>query len=75
MPKLYPRGAGFSMTGSALLPDTTIEQLATCGERVDSYKFATACTLVLDGQPRSRTSGGTPMYLPELRCEHGLGRA
>jgi hypothetical protein len=36
MPKLYPKEAGFSMTGSALLPDSTIEQIATCGERVDT---------------------------------------
>lgn len=36
MPKLYPKEAGFSMTGSALLPDSTIEQIATCGECVDT---------------------------------------
>ncbi|KAJ6622443.1 P-loop containing nucleoside triphosphate hydrolase protein [Mycena sp. CBHHK59/15] len=36
MPLLYPAAAGFSMTGSALLPDATIEQLAMCGERVDT---------------------------------------
>jgi hypothetical protein len=36
MPQLYPKEAGFSMTGSALLPDTTIEQLPMCGERVDT---------------------------------------
>ncbi|KAJ6612995.1 P-loop containing nucleoside triphosphate hydrolase protein [Mycena sp. CBHHK59/15] len=38
MPKLYPVEAGFSMTGSALLPDITIEQLAMCGERVDTVQ-------------------------------------
>ncbi|KAJ6560715.1 hypothetical protein B0H10DRAFT_1966857 [Mycena sp. CBHHK59/15] len=38
MPKLYPKEAGFSMTGSALLPDSTIEQLAMCGERVDTLQ-------------------------------------
>ncbi|KAJ7798350.1 P-loop containing nucleoside triphosphate hydrolase protein [Mycena olivaceomarginata] len=36
MPLLYPKDAGFSMTGSALLPDSTIEQIAMCGERVNS---------------------------------------
>lgn len=36
MPLLYPKEAGFSITGSALLPDLTIEQLAMCGERVAS---------------------------------------
>ncbi|KAJ7211656.1 P-loop containing nucleoside triphosphate hydrolase protein, partial [Mycena pura] len=34
MPLLYPKAAGFSMTGSALLPDSTIDQIAMCGERV-----------------------------------------
>ncbi|KAJ7220849.1 hypothetical protein GGX14DRAFT_676223 [Mycena pura] len=38
MPKSYPEEAGFSMTGSALLPDSTIEQLAMCGERVDTLE-------------------------------------
>lgn len=39
MPQLYPsKEAGFSMTGSALLPDSTIEQLAMCGERVDTVE-------------------------------------
>ncbi|KAJ7106456.1 hypothetical protein C8R43DRAFT_963333 [Mycena crocata] len=36
MPLLYPAEAGFSMTGSALLPDSVIEQIAMCRERVDS---------------------------------------
>lgn len=36
MPQLYPKDAGFSMTGSALLPDSTIEQIAMCGERVEN---------------------------------------
>ncbi|KAJ7076949.1 hypothetical protein C8R43DRAFT_966142 [Mycena crocata] len=36
MPLLYPPEAGASITGSALLPDSTIEQIATCGECVDS---------------------------------------
>ncbi|KAJ6579905.1 P-loop containing nucleoside triphosphate hydrolase protein, partial [Mycena sp. CBHHK59/15] len=38
MPLMYPKEAGFSMTGSALLPDSTIEQIAMCGERVDSVQ-------------------------------------
>ncbi|KAJ7815903.1 hypothetical protein B0H14DRAFT_3878104 [Mycena olivaceomarginata] len=38
MPLLYPKDAGFSMTGSALLPDSTIEQIAMCGERVNSVE-------------------------------------
>ncbi|KAJ7203878.1 hypothetical protein GGX14DRAFT_398629 [Mycena pura] len=38
MPKLYPREAGFLMTGSVLLPDSTIEHLAMCGERVDTVE-------------------------------------
>ncbi|KAJ7198190.1 P-loop containing nucleoside triphosphate hydrolase protein [Mycena pura] len=38
MPMLYPKEAGFSITGSVLLPDSTIEQLAICGERVDNLE-------------------------------------
>ncbi|KAJ7670474.1 P-loop containing nucleoside triphosphate hydrolase protein, partial [Mycena rosella] len=39
MPLMYPpKEAGFSMTGSALPPDSTIEQIAMCGERVDSVE-------------------------------------
>jgi hypothetical protein len=36
MLQLYPKDTGFSMTGSALLPDSTIEQIAMCGERVEN---------------------------------------
>jgi hypothetical protein len=47
MPKLYPpKEAKFSMTGSTLLPDTTIEQIAMCGERIDTgHAFQNACHL------------------------------